>query len=296
MIPIAHPAREGPPPPAALLFRPGPGLAPAAHRVARALLEDAARHRGGRVSSAGDGTWRLEAAAPALELARRVLSAVLNGRDAALVIEAMSAPAPALPAGTGPEAVLAATPLDALTERRAILGFGPGGVPHRAGWRVRVLAGAVAAAMGPRWAGEPWQAHGRAAVARRMAGGRPEEEPVHREWPPEVPLEGVPPGVLPVLPARVLAAPPAGRFGVDGPDAAALALLDPAHLPGEALHLTLDAALAALPEALWLALRPGRVVLEGVADGAGLEWGLARGIGRFVGEGADRVLASAGRG
>ncbi|WP_338664001.1 hypothetical protein VQH23_02310 [Pararoseomonas sp. SCSIO 73927] len=304
MIAVTLPAQDGPAlpfpgaVPGALLFRPGPGLAPEAHRVARALLEDAARNRGGRVLSAEDGTWRLVAAPPALEMARRALSAVLNGRDAVLVTEALAAPAARpVPAGTGPEAILAALPLDGLLERREILGFGPGGVPRPAGVRVRPAAAAIGAALGPRWAGAPWQAHGWGLVARRALGLRePAEGALHLDLPPEALPAESPPWRLPVLPVSALASPPKGRFGVDGPPRAALALLEPTALPGAALHLAWEPGLDHLPAGFWAALGPGRVVLEGVADAAGLEWGLSRGIGRFAGPGADRLLAALRRG
>lgn len=292
MIPVMPMAREVPPPIAALLFRPGPGLAPEAHRVARALLEDAARNRGGRVSEAGDGTWRLVAAPPALEMARRTLSAVLNGRDAALLTEALAAPASPARADTGPEAILAALSLDSLLERRAILGFGPGGALQPAGLRLLPSAGAIAAALGPRWAGEPWQAHGWELVARRaMQSTAPAEGTLHLDLPPEA-LPDAPAAVLPLLPARALARPPACPFAVAAPGPAGLAMLDPAHLPGTVLHFTFDPALDALPPGFWRALGPGRVVLEGVGDAAGLEWGLARGIARFAGPQPDRLLAA----
>ncbi|MBP0491710.1 hypothetical protein [Roseomonas indoligenes] len=301
MIAVTHPAQDGfslplpGPAPGALLFRPGPGLAPEAHRVARALLEDAARNRGGRVSSAEDGTWRLVAAPPALEMARRALSAVLNGRDAVLVTEALAAPVPAapVPAGTGPEAILSALPLETLIERRDILGFGRGGAPRPAGMRVRPSAPAIAAALGPRWAGAPWQAHGWGLVARRaLVLPEPAEGLLHLDLPPEaLPAESLS-WRLPVLPPPALASPPGCRFGVDGPSQAVLALLDPAALPGAALHLAWDPALTLLPAGFWGAIGPGRVVLEGVTDTAGLEWGLARGIGRFAGPKVDGLLAA----
>jgi hypothetical protein len=286
--PLAHEA----PPIASLLFRPGPGLAPEAHRVARALLEDAARNRGGRVSDGGDGTWRLEAAPPALEMARRSLSSVLNGRDAALLTEALAAPPSPLPFGTGPEAILSAQPLDSLLERRPILGFGPGGVPRPAGLRLLPSASAIAAALGPRWGGEPWQAHGWELVARRaMRLALSFGEQLHLDMPPEA-LRDAPADVLPLLPALALACPPARPFAVAAPGAVGLAMLDPAHLPGTVLHLAFDPALDGLPPGFWHALGPGRVVLEGVADAAALEWGLARGMARFAGPQPDRLLAA----
>jgi hypothetical protein len=295
MILATHPPLDGAPPLAALLFRPGPGLAPEAHRVARALMEDAARSRGGRISSSGDGTWRLVAAPPALELARQALDAVLNGRDAALLTEALAAPPPP-PRQSGPEATLSDLPITALLERRAILGFGPGGAPCPAGMRVLPSAGAIAAALGPRWAGTPWQAHGAEVVARRALDqfyvlSSVMEGPLYLDLPPEA-LPLVPGFFLPVLPPRALACPPGVPFAVAGPGAAALAMMDPAHLPGTALHLTRDAALDSLPPDFWRALGPGRVVLEGVTDPAGLEWGLARGIARFSGPQADRLLVA----
>ncbi|WP_424136947.1 hypothetical protein [Roseomonas chloroacetimidivorans] len=297
MIPLSRPAEHGPPPQTplgALLFRPGPGLAPEAHRVAHALLQDAARNRGGRISSAADGAWRLEAAPSALELARRTLSAVLRGRDAVLVTEALAMPPVPEASGTGPEAILAAAPLEPLIERRPILEFGPGGVPRPAGLRVLPSAPAIAAALGPRWAGAPWQAHGWEIVARRARSIAPPAQAVlHLDQPPEC-QAGAP--VLPVLPLGALARPPASHFALAGLTAAALALLDPAYLPGMALHLTLDPDLNALPDGFWQALDPARVVLEGVADAAGLEWGLSRGIGRFAGPQADRLLGAWGRG
>ena len=306
MLPFPPPAQDGPPF-AALLFRPGPGLAPEAHRVARALLQDAARHRGGRVSAEGDGTWRLVAAPPALEMARRALSAVLNGRDAALVTEAVAAPAapPPRAADPGPEAILAALPLASLLERRPILGFGPGGAPRPAGVRVLPSPGAVAQAVGPRWAGAPWQAHGRDIVARRAAAAPVPagtgEGALHLDLPPDAlglvagaSAGGVP--VLPILPPRALARPPAVPFGLAGPPAAAMAMLDPARLPGLALHLPRDPLLDSLPAAFWQAIGPARVVLEGVADAAAMEWGLARGIARFAGPWAERLLAARRRG
>ncbi|HEY8610518.1 MAG TPA: hypothetical protein VIL69_04420 [Roseomonas sp.] len=293
MIAVTHPAPDGAPPLTALLFRPGPGLAPEARRVARALLEDAARNRGGRVSSAEDGTWRLVAAPPALEMARRALSAVLNGRDAALVTEALAVPPVPAQAGTGPEAILSALPIETVLLRRPILGFGPGGVPRPAGLRLLPSAEAIAAALGPRWAGTPWQVHGWEVVARRMlALPIPPEGPLHIDLPPEALAPGAALPFLPVLPPRALARPPAMPFAVDGPDAAALAMINPSCLPGAALHLACDPALDALPPAFWRALDPARVVLEGVADAAGLEWGLSRGIARFAGPQADRLLAA----
>ena len=291
-IPATHPAQGGPAPLAALLFRPGPGLAPEAHRIARALLEDAARRRGGHVSAEDDGSWRLVAAPPALEVARRTLAAVLHGRDAALLTEALAAPPPPEPAGTGPEAILSALPIDSLLERRAILGFGPGGQPWPAGWRILPAPAAIAAALGPAWAGEPWQAHGREWVARRaMALPRP-EEPLHLDLPPEALDGAATPAFLPVLPARALARPPAQPFAVAMPGHAALGLIDPARLPGLALHLPWEPALDMLPRSIWPALGPGRIILEEVRDADGLEWGLARGILRFTGPQADRVLAA----
>ncbi|MCR0984807.1 hypothetical protein [Roseomonas populi] len=301
MIALTHPAQDGPAlplpglVPGALLFRPGPGLAPEAHRVARALLEDAARNRGGRVSSAEDGTWRLVAAPPALEMARRALSAVLNGRDAVLVTEALAAPPPAMPApaATGPEAILSALPLEGLLERRAILGFGPGGVPRPAGMRVLPSASAIAAALGPRWEGAPWLAHGWAVVARRaLSLPAPTEGVLHIDVPPEVLPGEAALWRLPVLPASALAAPPPCCFGVGGLTHAALALVEPAAVPGSALHIAHDPALDELSRGFWDGLGPGRVVLEGVADSAGLEWGLARGIARFSGPQADRLLTA----
>ena len=291
MVALTHPAQDGPPPLAALLFRPGPGLAPEAHRVARALLEDAARNRGGRVSSAADGTWRLVAAPPALEMARRALSAVLNGRDAALVTEALAGPPAPVEAGSGLEAILSARPIIGLLEFRPILGFGPGGVPRPAGLRVLPSASAIASALGPAWAGEPWKSHAWGLVARRAPGLVPDTEgELHLDLPPEALGEGAS-GFLPVLPPRALACPPPVPFAVDGPGAAALALTDPARLPGAVLHLAHDPALHALPGAFWRQLGPGRVVLEGVADAAAAEWGLAQGIARFSGPWADRLLA-----
>jgi len=284
--------------PGALLFRPGPALAPEAHRVARALLESAARDRGGQVSES-DGAWRLVAAPRALEMARHTLSAVLNGRDAALVTEALPPPAAPEPRRTGPEAAVAARPLETLLERRAILGFGPGGAPRPAGLRVRPDPAAVAAATGPRWAGAPWQTHAEEAVARRAAAlagpsAPPEEGVLHLDLPPEALglVAGAP--VLPVIPARALAQPPAAPFAVALP-AALLPLLRPGHVPGAAIHLARDPALDALPPDFWAALNPARVVLEGVDDAGALAWGLARGIARFSGAWADRLLAAAGR-
>ncbi|SHJ84972.1 hypothetical protein SAMN02745194_03543 [Roseomonas rosea] len=292
MIPVTHPAHEGPPPLGALLFRPGPGLAPEAHRVARALMEDAARNRGGRVSPEEGGTWRLVAAPPALDMARRTLSAVLHGRDAALVTEALASPAPEKPENSGPEALLRALPVESLLERRAILGFGPGGMPRPAGWRVLPSRKAIASALGKAWEGEPWQAHGWAVVARRAAErAAPEDAPLHLDLLPEA-LATTAPNLLPVLPPRALARPPAMPFAVDGPGLAALEMIDPANLPGLALHLAHDPALEALPADFWRALGPARVVLEGVADRAALEWGLAQGFARFTGPQADRLLAA----
>ncbi|MFH5926019.1 hypothetical protein [Roseomonas xinghualingensis] len=290
MHPVTLPAQHGPAL-AALLFRPGPHLPPEAHRVAHALLQDAARNRGGRVSSAADGTWRLEATPPALEHARRALAAVLNGRDAVLVTEAVAAPPVPERPGTGPEAILAAKPLHSLLERRPILGFGSGGIPRPAGLRLLPSAPAIAAALGTAWEGSPWQAHGWEVVARRaLASPHPAETPLHLDLPPEaLPLvKGA--ALLPVLPPRILARPPIRPFAVAGLTAAHLAILDPAHLPGTAIHLNHDPALEALPPAFWRALKPARVVLEGVADAAGLEWGLSRGIARFTGPQADRLL------
>lgn len=292
MTPAPHPARQGPAL-AALLFRPGPGLAPEAHRVARALLEDAARNRGGRVSSAEDGAWRLVAAQPALDMARRALSAVLHGRDAALLTETAVPPPVAQAPATGLEAILAAIPLDGLLERRPILRVAAGGVPVPEGERVLPSPAAIAAALGPRWSGAPWQAHAWEAVARRALAMPPEGEgPLHLDLPPEATAAVPPAGLLPILPPQALARPPAGRFGIDGPSPAGLALIDPAHLRGEVLHLPFDAALDALPAGFWAALDPARVVLEGVAEPAALSWGLARGIGRFAGPWPTRLLAA----
>jgi len=288
---------------AALLFRPGPDLAPEAHRVARALLEDAARNRGGRVSSAEDGAWRLTAAPPALDMARRALSAVLHGRDAALLTEAVAAPSVALPPPTGLEAILNGLPLPGLLERRPILGFGPDGGVRPVGLRVLPSAAAIAAALGPRWAGSPWQAHGWEVVARRaLSLIRTSSTALHLDLPPEALssgelseealVSGAGGSVLPILPLRALARPPARPFGTAWPSAAALALVDPAHLPGEALHLSRDPSLEALPANLWQALRPARVVLENVADSAGMSWGLSRGIARFAGPWPERLLAA----
>jgi hypothetical protein len=295
MIPITLPAQHGraaQTPFGALLFRPGPGLAPDAHRVAHALLQDAARNRGGRVSSAEHGAWRLEAAPPALELARRALSAVLLGRDAVLVTEAVAAPPAPEPSGTGPETILAALPLHALLERRPILGFGPGGVPRPAGLRILPSAPAIAAALGPAWAGEPWQAHGWDAVARRALSSLPPADgPLHLDLPPEA-LTATGAALLPVLPPRALARAPAMPFAVAGISPALLAMVDIAPLPGTVLHLARDPALDALPPDFWRALSPARVVLEGAAEAEALEWGLARGITRFAGPQADRLLAA----
>ncbi|WP_043830807.1 hypothetical protein [Muricoccus aerilatus] len=292
MTPAPHPARQGPPL-AALLFRPGPGLAPEAHRVARALLEDAARNRGGRVSSAEDGAWRLVAAAPALDMAHRALTAVLHGRDAALLTETVAVPLTAQAPATGLEALLGAIPLERLLERRPILGFGEGGAPCLVGERVLPSATAISTALGTRWAGAPWQTHAWGLVARRTLALLPESEgTLHLDLPPEA-MPAAPPGaLLPILPPRALARPPVGRFGIDGPGAAGLALIDPAHLRGEVLHLPFDPALVALPDGFWVALDPARVVLEGVAEGAALSWGLARGIGRFAGPWPNRLLAA----
>lgn len=288
-------------PPGALLFRPGPTLAPDAHRVARALLEDAARQRGGRVLPAEDGAWRLEGAPPVLEEARRALAAVLTGRDAALVTEAVAAPVTlvAPPAGEGPERLLAARPLNSLLRRRAILGFGGGAAPRLAGTRLHPSTRALKAALGPRWAGQPWLDHARGLVARRALAelAIPPGPPLHLDLMPEDlpaldPEAG--PAPLPLLPVRALADPPRGRFAVAGLGAETLALMDPARLPGTAIHLTHARALEALPESTWAAIGAARVVLEGVADRAALEWGLVRGIGRFAGPQADRILAAAG--
>ncbi|WP_209380946.1 hypothetical protein [Pararoseomonas baculiformis] len=293
MFPVTHPAQDGPAPLAALLFRPGPALAPEAHRVACALLEDAARRRGGRASADEDGGWRLVAAPPALEVARRTLAAVLHGRDAALVTEALAAPPPPAPGQRGLEAMLATRPIEQLVERRAILGFGAGGMPRPAGWRLRPDRAAIAAALGAGWVGAPWQAHGWELVARRIAAlPWPGEGPLHLDLPPEVlPPRGAPP-FLPVLPPRALASPPPVPFAVDGPAAAALGMVDPAYLRAQVLHLAYEPALDLLPATFWGLLGPGRVVLEGVEDEAGLRWGLARGIARFSGPEPDRVLAA----
>ena len=292
MHPVTLPAQHGPAL-AALLFRPGPGLPPDAHRVARALLQDAARNRGGRVSSGEDGAWRLEATPPALEHARRALAAVLHGRDAVLVTEAVAAPSVPKPPRTGPEAILAARPLHSLLERRPILGFGAGGTPQPAGLRLLPSAPAIEAALGAAWEGELWQAHGWEVVARRaLASFPPAEAPLHLDLPPEALPMAVGTALLPVLPPRILARPPARPFAVAGLTAAHLGMIDPAHLPGAAIHLDHDPALEALPPALWRALNPARVVLEGVLDRAGLEWGLSRGIARFTGPQADRLLAA----
>ena len=298
MTPTPHKAQDGPPL-AALLFRPGPGLTPEALRVARALLEDAARNRGGRVSPAGEGGWRLTATPPALEMARRALSAVLHGRDAALLTEAVAAPG-ASAAANGIEALLAGLPLQGLLERRPILGFGADGAAGPVGLRVLPSAAAIAAAitdaLGPRWAAEPWQAHGRDLVARRaLALAAPSAVPLHLDLPPEalpaVPQAGEGAAFLAILPPRALARPPSGRFGTAWPLGAALALVDPGCLRGEVLHLSRDAALDALPGSFWQAVGPGRVVLEGVADSTGLSWGLSRGIARFAGPWPERLLA-----
>jgi hypothetical protein len=279
----------------ALLFRPGPLLAPEAHRVARALLEDAARDRGGRVTAAGDGAWRLEAAPPALDMARRALAAVLNGRDAALVGEAIATSAPIiLPlSGEGPEAILATRPLAELLERRPILGFGLGGAPELVGIRLMPSAAAISAALGPRWAAAHWQEHARGIVARRaLAETSAQAAPLHLDLPLDaLPLpEGL--AALPVLSPGALAHPPSIPFAVAGLGAEALVLLDPAHLPCATLYLRYHPALVVLPETLWRALGPARLVLEGVVDGAALEWGLSRGIGRFTGPHAERLLAA----
>ena len=295
MTPAPHPAQEGPPI-AALLFRPGPGLTPEARRVARALLEDAARNRGGRVSSAEDGAWRLVAAQPALEMARRALAAVLHGRDAALLTETVATPSVPLAPSTGLEAMLGAPHLDDLLERRSILGFGPGGELRPMGQRVLPSAAAIASVLGARWAGAPWQAHARDVVARRaLSLATPTAAPLHLDLPPEA----LPPPAgrwfLPLLPPRALARPLAGRFGLAGLPASLLPLIDPRHLPGEALHLAFDPALDALPGDFWQALNPARVVLEGVADAEALSWGLSRGIMRFTGPWPDRLLAAGRR-
>ncbi|TPG60586.1 hypothetical protein EAH89_04305 [Roseomonas nepalensis] len=291
MTPAPHPAQDGPPL-AALLFRPGPGLAPEAHRVARALLEDAARNRGGRVSSAEDGAWRLVAAQPALEMARRALAAVLHGRDAALLTETITAPAAPLVPSTGLEAMLGATPLEGLLERRPILGFGPGGELRPMGQRALPAAAAIRSVLGARWAGAPWQAHAHDVVARRaLALAPPSADPLHLDLPPEA-LPVAVENLLPLLPARALARPPAGRHGVADLPASLLSLLNPAHLPGEALHLAFDPALDDLPGDFWQALNPARVVLEGVADAEALSWGLARGILRFAGPWPNRLMAA----
>ncbi|WP_159349942.1 hypothetical protein [Roseomonas harenae] len=135
-------------------------------------------------------------------------TAVLLGRDAVLVTEAVAAPPAPEPSGTGPEAILAALPLHALLERRPILGFGLGGVPRPAGLRLLPSATATAAALGPAWAGEPWQAHGWDAVARRALSSLPPADgPLHLDVPPEVlPATGA--ALLPVLPPRALSRPP----------------------------------------------------------------------------------------
>ncbi|WP_426959230.1 hypothetical protein [Muricoccus radiodurans] len=291
-------------PPGSLLFRPGPALGPEAHRIARALLEDAARHRGGRVMPAEDGAWRLEGAPPVLEEARRALAAVLTGRDAALVTEAVASPATlvAPPVGEGPERLLALRPLASLLRRRAILGFGGGAMPRLAGVRLHPSTRAVQAAIGPRWAGAPWLDHARGLVARRALAEMPsaarETAPVHLDLlpedlpPPEARAAG--PMPLPVLPPRALAEPPRGPFAIAGLSPEALALMDPARLPEAVLHLRHGPGLMALPDTIWAAIGPDRVVLEGVADRAALEWGLVRGIGRFAGPQADRILAAAG--
>ena len=308
--PVADPASAYP----GLAIAPPPrpegqaGRAPAAEawageaerrRVALALLQEAARGQGKVTEDPASGTLLLRAPQSVLDRAAAVLEPLFAGRTTTLP--------PRIPTLRRPPPAPVAPPAEAapLLGRRPILGLAAGGLPRLAGLRLILRPGSPGlppAGKSPphllRHAQDELLRQGAEALAEgdaaRLLGPSP-RLPLHldRPWgaaplPPG--LAGLP--VLPVLPvARLAEGPPEGPFALGGLRAALLDLCEPAALPGVALHLAWDPALAARP-GLVAALEPGRVVLEGVEEEAVLNWGLSLGIGRFVGGWAERVLES----
>jgi hypothetical protein len=282
----------------ALLFRPGPTLGEDARRVARALLEDVVRRRGGRLGPLPGGGYRLEAASAALDAARDSLAAVLRGRDALLMMDRRADPPATAPPRDVPEERIAALPLRALLRLDPVLGFGRGGGAGTAPYRLALPAlpddDAIREALGPRWSTPPNLEHARDLVAARLlreGAGWP--GPLHL-YAGEGLLPDLPPDILPLRPPRMLAEPGQRPYGVIGLHAAApiglaaagadILYLPVPHLSGvEGVGAPTDAALATLGR--------GRVILDGVADDAALARAAGSGILGAAGPAAARALA-----
>jgi len=306
-----------------LRLRPGPGAA--RRRAALALLEEAARDGGGRVLRDGEGDLLL-ALRDGEHGPERGPGALLEGVAARLAglfgESALLCPAP--PPGAVPPPAPAAPAVAAARfdlRRDPVVGLGGRAGPRLAGLHLHAGAGPVGA-RGEAWGTGADAAEGDDHLARHAALGRageaaaalatpagraellgaPPGVPLHLGWPAGRPwdggggFDGLP--VLPVLPLSALAsaAPPApfalSLPGAPGALAALLPLLDPAALPGEALHLRWEPLLPSLPADALDALGPGRMVLEGADSEAALAWGLSRGIGRFTGAHPSRLLAA----
>lgn len=248
-------------------------------------------------------TWRLPADAAAL-----LAWAEAADRRAA-------APGPAAPQAGG-----APPSLDALLDglgpdapeahgvwfRRAVIRLAPGRPPALAWRRLALSRRGLAACLGPALGEDPDLLDHAAEVLVQRCLRRPQAGPRPPAMAPAMlplPLgeaamtapEGT--GVVGVLPLAATLAPGAAarrerlaeagwRLAIDGLDAAALRLLQPAALPPEALLLLRWSPALGDERAMQAALRPldpARLVLTGCDAPEALAWGLARGIPHLAG-------------
>jgi len=256
--------------------------------------------------------------------------AVLPLPEAGPALMDLPAPVPAVlrmdaPPAAGVEALADSAPWPALLRREEVLCIAPG-VPRRlALLRLRVVREALAAHLGAAAADPDLARHARERLNARLLAAL--ADPAARDAllggaPPAPLLLDLPLALLPDAPAMAAEEPAAapalfaaiplaeamaeglaGRaaalrragwgLAVRGLDAAALALLAPEALPGEALLLRWSPALVA--RGVMAALRrldPARLVLTGCDGEAALAWGLGLGIARFAGPGIAALAAA----
>jgi len=287
------------------------GLGPARWRMAEAILQDAATTGGGMLLRAMAGGTMLLGASPTV--ARRAAEALgaLAGEatplpiwllprdaDAVLAWAATQRPAPApvpppaLPGPAGLHEALDALPAEAALRAETLVA--PDG--RMRGRRLLLSRAAIAAAIGPLAEDPDLLAHAEERVAARLLPGLAawaRDQPGLRLVPmprDPLPVAAAGPGGFAVLPLAAAADPgfPALRrrlaglgwgLALDGLEAAALWLLDPAEIPADLLLLRWSPALRAPGPAAALArLGAARLVLVGGRDAAAREFAQAAGL------------------
>lgn len=265
-----------------------------------------------------------------LESLMGVAPAVLPLPEAGPALLDLARPVPAVlrmvaPSAAGVEALADAAPWPAVLRRDGILRLAPGTPRRLALLRLRVAADALAAHLGTAAGDRDLARHARDRLRARLLAAL--ADPARRDallggTPPVPLLLDLPLAMLPDPPATtaeepasapaLLAAIPLAEamaegltpratalrragwgLAVRGLDAAALAILAPEALPGEALLLRWSPALAS--RGAVAALRrvdPARLVLTACDGEAALEWGLALGIARFAGPGIAALMAA----